>query len=111
MHDGCKGLPGMADLKKADEKKWTEVCSRMRQDGPFVEAGENDNLIVQRLEADANSVGIFGYSFLYENSDKLKDVKINGVAATRKRSQMARTLLPVRCSSTSRTLTVTSSPA
>jgi phosphate transport system substrate-binding protein len=82
MHDGCKDLAGMADLKKADEKKWNEVCSRMRQDGPFVEAGENDNLIVQRLEADANSIGIFGYSFLFENSDKLKDVKINGVAAT-----------------------------
>ncbi|WP_348271294.1 substrate-binding domain-containing protein [Aminobacter sp. DSM 101952] len=81
MHDGCKGLAGMADLKKADEKKWTEVCSRMRQDGPFVEAGENDNLIVQRLESDPNSIGIFGYSFLYENSDKLKDVKINGVPA------------------------------
>lgn len=82
MHDGCKDLPGMADLKKADEKKWTEVCSRMRQDGPFVEAGENDNLIVQRLEADANSVGIFGYSFLYENNDKLKPVKVNGVEPT-----------------------------
>lgn len=82
MHDGCKDLAGMADLKKADEKKWTEVCSRMRQDGPFVEAGENDNLIVQRLESDPNSVGIFGYSFLYENSDKLKDVKINGVEVT-----------------------------
>jgi phosphate transport system substrate-binding protein len=82
MHDGCKDLPGMADLKKADENKWTEVCSRMRQDGPFVEAGENDNLIVQRLEADPNSIGIFGYSFLYENSDKLKDVKVNGVEVT-----------------------------
>ena len=53
----------------------------MRQDGLFVEAGENDNLIVQRLEADPNSVGIFGYSFLFENLDKLKDVKINGVEA------------------------------
>ncbi|MFN3321659.1 MAG: substrate-binding domain-containing protein, partial [Allorhizobium sp.] len=82
MHDGCKGLPGMAELQKADADKWNEVCSRMRQDGPFVEAGENDNLIVQRLEADANSIGIFGYSFLYENEDKLKDVKINGVPAT-----------------------------
>ncbi len=79
MHDGCAGLPGMADLKKADGDKWNEVCSRMRQDGPFVEAGENDNLIVQRLEADPNAVGIFGYSFLYENSDKLKAVKVNGV--------------------------------
>ena len=82
MHDGCKSLTGMADLKKADEKKWNEVCSRMRQDGPFVEAGENDNLIVQRLEADANTIGIFGYSFLYENSDKLKAVTVNGIAPT-----------------------------
>ncbi|MBA3446221.1 MAG: substrate-binding domain-containing protein [Pseudaminobacter sp.] len=82
MHDGCKDLPGMADLKKANEDKWNEVCSRMRQDGPFVEAGENDNLIVQRLESDPNSVGIFGYSFLYENSDKLKGVRINGVEPT-----------------------------
>ncbi len=82
MHDGCSKMPGMADLKKADEKKWNEMCSRMRQDGPFVEAGENDNIIVQRLEADANAIGIFGYSFLFENSDKLKAVKINGVEPT-----------------------------
>lgn len=82
MHDGCNKLEGMKDLKKADEKKWNEVCSRMRQDGPFVEAGENDNLIVQRLESDANAVGIFGYSFLYENSDKLKAVKVNGIDPT-----------------------------
>lgn len=82
MHDGCKDLPGMADLKNANADKWNEVCSRMRQDGPFVEAGENDNLIVQRLEADPNAVGIFGYSFLYENSDKLKAVKVNGVEPT-----------------------------
>jgi phosphate transport system substrate-binding protein len=81
MHDGCKDLAGMKDLKKSNEDKWNEVCSRMRQDGPFIEAGENDNLIVQRLEADPNAVGIFGYSFLYENEDKLKDVKINGIEA------------------------------
>jgi phosphate transport system substrate-binding protein len=79
LHDGCSALPGMADLKKSDEDKWNEVCSRMRQDGPFIEAGENDNLIVQRLMADPNAVGIFGYSFLYENSDKLKPVKVNGI--------------------------------
>jgi phosphate transport system substrate-binding protein len=79
MHDGCKDLPGMADLQKSNADKWNEVCSRMRQDGPFVEAGENDNLIVQRLESDPNAVGIFGYSFLYENSDKLKAVNVNSV--------------------------------
>ncbi|SCW56503.1 phosphate transport system substrate-binding protein [Rhizobium mongolense subsp. loessense] len=82
MHPGCEKTAGMADLKKADEKKYTEACSRMRQDGPFIEAGENDNLIVQRLESDPNSVGIFGYSFLYENEDKLKDIKIEGVEAS-----------------------------
>jgi phosphate transport system substrate-binding protein len=81
MHDGCKDLAGMKELKESNADKWNEVCSRMRQDGPFIEAGENDNLIVQRLEADKNAVGIFGYSFLFENSDKLKDVKINGVEA------------------------------
>lgn len=78
--DYAKSVKAAGD-KAAYDKFVEEDCSRMRQDGPFVEAGENDNLIVQRLEADANAVGIFGYSFLYENLDKLKDVKINGVEA------------------------------
>ena len=52
----------------------------MRQDGAFVEAGENDNLIVQRLEADEKALGIFGYSFLFENQDKLKGAKVAGIA-------------------------------
>ncbi len=82
MHVGCATTEFAATLK-ADEAAYDkfieEDCSRMRQDGPFVEAGENDNLIVQRLEADANAVGIFGYSFLYENLDKLKGVKIDTV--------------------------------
>ena len=51
----------------------------MRTDGPFIEAGENDNLIVQRLNSDENAMGIFGYSFLFENLDTLKAVTINGV--------------------------------
>ncbi len=78
MHEGCKELDF---VQNGDfDKKWVkENCSRMRTDGPFVEAGENDNLIVQRLEADPNAVGIFGYSFLYENLDKLKPVKIEDV--------------------------------
>ncbi len=76
MHTGCEAFPAIAALE-GDQK--AEVCERMRQDGPFIEAGENDNLIVQRLEADANAVGIFGYSFLYENTDKLKAVAVDGV--------------------------------
>ncbi|MFZ5751261.1 MAG: PstS family phosphate ABC transporter substrate-binding protein [Pseudomonadota bacterium] len=80
MHDGCKEFDTVKAMdKEARDKFLTESCSRMRQDGPFVEAGENDNLIVQRLEADPTAVGIFGYSFLYENKDKLQGIPINGV--------------------------------
>jgi phosphate transport system substrate-binding protein len=77
MLEGCETFPAIAAL---DETRKEEVCERMRQDGPFIEAGENDNLIVQRLDADPNALGIFGYSFLFENTDKLKPVAIDGVA-------------------------------
>jgi phosphate transport system substrate-binding protein len=76
MHEGCATFEAIEAL---DEQRRDEVCERMRQDGPFIEAGENDNLIVQRLEADENALGIFGYSFLYENTDKLKAVAVDGV--------------------------------
>jgi len=79
LHAGCEELDFVKD--GGFDGKWVgENCSRMRTDGPFVEAGENDNLIVQRLVADPNAMGIFGYSFLYENSDNLKGVMIGGVA-------------------------------
>ncbi len=79
MHAGCEELEFVKE--GGFDGKWVkENCSRMRTDGPFVEAGENDNLIVQRLNADPNAMGIFGYSFLYENLDTLKAVNIGGVA-------------------------------
>jgi len=65
--------------KKAFKKMYKSECTSMRTDGPFIEAGENDNLIVQRLDADPNAVGIFGYSFLFENQDKLQALSIAGV--------------------------------
>lgn len=77
MEVGCEELPEHAALSKDEAKT---KCHRMRQDGPFIEAGENDNLIVQRLEADPTAYGIFGYSFLYENQDKLQGVQINGTS-------------------------------
>ena len=87
MHEGCKSLDYFKKQKDAlDKEKFEallkEKCTPMRQDGPFIEAGENDNLIVQRIEADPNALGIFGYSFLYENEDKLQGVKIAGVTPT-----------------------------
>ena len=78
MHAGCKELDY---VKNGDfDGDWVdENCSRMRTDRPFIEAGENDNLIVQRLKSDPNALGIFGYSFVYENQDALYGVKLNGV--------------------------------
>lgn len=87
MHPGCEETDfakALAETASEEdyEKFVDEDCSRMRQDGPFIEAGENDNLIVQRLDADPNAMGIFGYSFLYENLDRLKDVRLNGVESS-----------------------------
>ncbi len=78
MHAGCEELE-YVQSGNFDGDWIEENCSRMRTDGPFVEAGENDNLIVQRLQSDTNAMGIFGYSFLFENQDSLKPVAINGV--------------------------------
>jgi phosphate transport system substrate-binding protein len=79
MRTGCAAFPAIRALEPGAREA---VCSRMRRDGRFVEAGENDNLIVQRLEADATAIGIFGYPFLYQNSDRLKAVPIGGVLPT-----------------------------
>ena len=82
MTAGCDSNPGMAAVKKANEAKYKAICTGMREDGAFIEAGENDNLIVQKLEANPGTVGIFGYSYLEENANLLKGITINGVAPT-----------------------------
>jgi phosphate transport system substrate-binding protein len=70
----------MAALKKSDEAKFKAICTGIREDGAYVEAGENDNLIVQKIEANPGTVGIFGYSYLEENQDRLRGIAVNGVA-------------------------------
>jgi phosphate transport system substrate-binding protein len=82
MTAGCETNPGMVALKKANADKHKAVCTGVREDGAFIEAGENDNLIVQKLAANPNTLGIFGYSFLEENTAKLKGISINGVQPT-----------------------------
>lgn len=79
MLAGCETNPAMVALKKTNEAKHKAVCQGIREDGGFVEAGENDNLIVQKLAGNVNTLGFFGYSFLEENTSKLKGVSINGV--------------------------------
>jgi phosphate transport system substrate-binding protein len=66
------------EVKAANE----DACGEIREDGAYVEAGENDNLIVQKLEANADAFGIFGFSFLDQNADKLQGAKVGGVEPT-----------------------------
>jgi phosphate transport system substrate-binding protein len=79
MEGGCKTFPWVKALKKADKRTYKSLCHTMREDGAFIEAGENDNLIVQKLVANPNAFGVFGYSYLEENSDKVQGSIINGV--------------------------------
>jgi phosphate transport system substrate-binding protein len=79
MEAGCNTNPAMAALKKSDEAKYKQICTKIREDGAYIEAGENDNLIVQKLASNPKAIGAFGYSFLEENMDKLKGVAVNGV--------------------------------
>ena len=82
MEGGCKTFPWIKSLKKADKKAYKTLCHTVREDGAYVEAGENDNLIVQKLEANPDALGIFGYSFLDQNADKVQGSTINGKAPT-----------------------------
>ena len=79
---GCETDPAMKALKERDEDKFKAVCTRVREDGKYVDSGENDNLIVQKLGANPNAVGVFGYSFLEENLATLNDISLSGVPAT-----------------------------
>ena len=79
MEGGCKTFPDIKALKKQDKNAYKSICHSIREDGAFVEAGENDNLIVQKLKANPGALGIFGYSFLDQNRDKVQGSTINGV--------------------------------
>ncbi len=80
MESGCKKYGWIKAMKKSDKKKYKAICHGVREDGGYVEAGENDVLIVKKLEANPNAFGIFGFSFLDQNADKIQGSKIEGVA-------------------------------
>ncbi len=82
MEKGAESFDSLKDLKKADAKAFEAVWKSIREDGAFVEAGENDNLIVQKIEANPDALGIFGFSFLEENASKIKGASIDGVVPT-----------------------------
>jgi phosphate transport system substrate-binding protein len=82
MEAGCQTFSWIKSLKDVDEARFKRVCDTMREDGGYVEAGENDNLIVQKLESNPKALGIFGYSFLEENAGQLQGALVDGVAPT-----------------------------
>ena len=82
LEKGCNTDPGMKALKETDSDRHKDICTKIREDKLFVEAGENDNLLVQKVAADPGSLGVLGYSFLEENADRVKPVSIAGVAPT-----------------------------
>lgn len=79
---GCQADPAMAALKDSNEDEYDKVCTEVRSDGAYVDQGEQDNLIVQKIENNPKAVGVFGYSYLEENSDKLQAHTMNGIAPT-----------------------------
>jgi phosphate transport system substrate-binding protein len=82
LEGGCKTFPFIKAMKKQDKNKYKAVCHGVREDGGYVEAGENDNLIVQKLVANPDALGVFGYSFLEQNSEKVQGSLINGKLPT-----------------------------
>lgn len=82
LKPGCNKDPAIKALKDSDSKKHEEICARLREDGAYVDSGENDNLIVQKLTVNPTALGAFGYSFLEENLDSLRGVPIDDVEPT-----------------------------
>jgi phosphate transport system substrate-binding protein len=80
MEEGAKKVPALATLRTADAKAFDKAWKSIREDGAWVDAGENDNLIVQKLVANPKAVGVFGFSFLEENAAKIKGAAVDGAA-------------------------------
>lgn len=78
MEGGCKTFAWIKAMKTSDKSAFKQLCHSVREDGPYIEAGENDNLIVQKLQKNPAALGIFGYSFLEQNDDKVQGSIIEG---------------------------------
>jgi len=82
LEGGCKTFDWIKAMKKKDKKQYKTVCHSVREDGAYIEAGENDNLIVQKLTANPKALGVFGFSFLDQNADKVQGSTIDGSVPT-----------------------------
>lgn len=82
LEKGCGKDPKFKAMKDSDKEQYEKVCTEVRSDGAYVDQGEQDNLIVQKIESNPRAVGVFGYSYLEENADKLQALTVDGVAPT-----------------------------
>lgn len=82
LEGGCKQFDWIKAMKNEDKNAYKAACHSVREDGAYIEAGENDNLIVQKLEANPNAFGVFGFSFLDQNADKVQGSMVDGFAPT-----------------------------
>ena len=79
MDEGCEQFDLIKNMPKSEKK---QACQSIREDGGYIEAGENDNLIVQKLDVNPDAFGIFGFSFLDQNTDRIQGSYIEGVQPT-----------------------------
>lgn len=79
---GCDSNPEMEAIKEQDEDRHQQICTEVRADGAYIDQGEQDNLIVQKIESNPRSIGVFGFSYLDENKEKVQGLTMNGVAPT-----------------------------
>ena len=82
LEGGCKKFDWIKAMKKSDKSRYKTLCHSVREDGAYIEAGENDNLIVQKLTANPKALGVFGFSFLDQNADKVQGSTIDGSVPT-----------------------------
>ncbi|MBU0483137.1 MAG: substrate-binding domain-containing protein [Proteobacteria bacterium] len=82
MEGGAKTFPWIKALEKKDKNEYKKICNTVREDGGYVEAGENDNLIIQKLEANPRAFGVFGFSYLDQNIDKIQGSVVDGKQPT-----------------------------
>lgn len=82
LEEGCREWPWIEELESTDPSRFFALCHSLREDGPYVEAGENDNLIVQKLQSNAQAFGILGFSFLDQNAESIKAASIDGELPT-----------------------------
>jgi len=78
MEGGCKKFDWIKATKNSNKAKYKSICHTIREDGAYIEAGENDNLIIQKLQKNPDALGIFGFSFLDQNADLVKGASIDG---------------------------------